>query len=51
MTLYAVQTEYAGKPVMGLRLKAAAAAPVPVAQPVPANLPEAGPGFDDDIPF
>jgi len=51
VTLYAVMTEYAGKPVQGLRLKVPAAAPQPAQNVTPPNMPDPGPGFDDDIPF
>jgi len=45
VVLFSVMTEYQGKPVQGLRLKAAPAAPAPV------NYPVEGPDFDDEIPF
>ena len=51
VTLYAVMTEYQGKPVQGLRLKVPVAAPQPVPQAAPVNFPAEGPTFDDDIPF
>lgn len=52
ITLYAIQTEYQGKPVQGLRVKMTTVQVNPQAMPVDNTPPVASrDDFDDEIPF